>query len=107
MPFEKISYATGVADTQDKQGAFRKWLVKSNKLDAEDMMTEYMTNIAFNAQCDSPPLFLLDVIQGLSKPTTVQLMLKNDQVVYHSFLSLLLILLTQLAGRHKPVCICT
>ena len=75
-------------------------------MDADDMMDEYirLTNIAFGVECMSPPVFLLDEIQGLCKPTTIQSKFQENQVVYHSFLSLLL---TQLAGKHKPVCICT
>ena len=107
IEFELISQFGGIVGFQGKQVAFQKWLATSNRLNAEHMMTEYirLTNIAFKAQCDSPPVFLLDEIQGLCKPTQVQSTFNaNNVIVCHSFLSLLL---TQLAGKHKPVCICT
>jgi hypothetical protein len=70
------------------------------------MMDEHirLPNLAFGVNCSSPPVFLHDEIQGLLKQTTVKSNFKDGQVVYHSFLSLLL---TQLAGKYKPVCICT
>jgi hypothetical protein len=89
-----------------RQGRFNSWKKDCLQFGADRMMDEYirLTNIAFGVNCSSPPVFLLDEIQGLCKPTTIQSKFKDDQVVYHSFLSFLL---TQLAGRHKPVCICT
>jgi hypothetical protein len=107
IEFELISQFGEIVGFQGKQVAFRTWLLNSNRLNAEDMMTEYirLTNIAFKTQSDSPPVFLLDEIQGLCKTTKVQSTFNaNNVIVCHSFLSLLL---TQLAGKHKPVCICT
>ncbi|KAI8901443.1 hypothetical protein BC833DRAFT_562459 [Globomyces pollinis-pini] len=103
--FEKISQFASVTDINGRQNKFTRWLRKSIMLNADDMMDEYirLTNLAFKVNCSSPPVFLLDEIQGLLKPTTVQSMYKDDQVVNHSFLSLLL---TQLAVKYKPVCIC-
>jgi len=107
IEFELVSQFGEIVGFHAKQVAFQTWLDTSNRLNAEDMMTEYirLTNIAFKTQCDSPPVFLLDEIQGLCKPTKVQSAFNtNNEIVCHSFLSLLL---TQLAGKHKPVCICT
>jgi hypothetical protein len=107
IEFELISQFGGIVGFWGKQVAFQTCLNNSNRLNAEDMMTEYirLTNIAFKAQCDSPPVFLLDEIQGLCKPTKVPSTFSaNNLIVCHSFLSLLL---SQLAGKHKPVCICT
>jgi hypothetical protein len=89
-----------------KQKKFDSWKSDILKYGADRMMEEYirLTNIAFGVKCTAPPVFLLDEVQGLCKPTNVQSLLKENQVVYHSFLSLLL---TQLAGNYKPVCICT
>ena len=104
--FEKISQFSTVTSIIGRQRRFDMWLKQSLKLNSDDMMDEYirLTNIAYGVNCMSPPVFLLDEIQVLLKPTTVQSMFKDDQVVYQSFLSFLL---TQLAGKHKPVCICT
>jgi hypothetical protein len=104
--FKKISQFATVTTIIGSQRRFEMWLKNSLKLNADDMMDEYirLTNLAFGVSCMSPPVFLLDEIQVLLRPTTVSSTFKNDQVVYHSFLSLLL---TQLAGKHKPVCICT
>ena len=88
------------------QNRFNSWKKACLELGADRMMDEYirLTNLAFGVNCSSPPVFLLDEIQGLLEPTTVKSKFKDDQVVFHSFLSLLL---TQLAGKYKPVCICT
>ena len=104
--FEKISQFETVTTTIVSQLRFKMWLKKSLKLNADDMMYEYirLTNLAFGVNCMSPPVFLLDEIQGLLKPTTIQSKYKDGHIIYHSFLSFLLI---QLAGLHKPVCICT
>jgi ribosomal protein S26 len=70
-------------------------------------MTEYirLTKIAFGTTHDTPPVFLLDEIQKLCRPTNVESSFKQDGTSQmHSQLSLLL---TQLAGKLKPVCICT
>ena len=85
---------------------FSDWKRECLTLGVDRMIEEYirLTNIAFHVDCDSPPVFLLDEIQGLCKPTTVQSKFQENQIIYHSFLSLLL---TQLAGKHKPICICT
>ncbi|KAJ2988764.1 hypothetical protein HDV02_005417 [Globomyces sp. JEL0801] len=103
--FEETEF-NNVKSFSGRQDKFNSWKEACLKLGADRMMDEYirLTNLAFKVNCSSPPVFLLDEIQGLLKPTTIQSMFDNDQVVNHSFLSLLL---TQLAGIHKPVCICT
>ena len=103
--FQKIlSFSEVVSTVRDPM--FNEWKSKWLPADADNMMDEYirLTNIAFGVTCSSPPVFLLDEIQGLCKETTVQSKFQGVKIVNHSFLSLLL---TQLAGRHKPVCICT
>jgi hypothetical protein len=106
--FEKISRFGDVGLYTGRQRAFRVWCKMCLLFSADDMMDEYirLTNIAFGVECDAPPVFLLDEIQSLCKPTSIQSKLRNDDngIVCHSFLSLLL---TQLAGRYNPVCICT
>ena len=104
--FEAISQFGTLTTFRGKQAALQTWLQKALQLNTDDMMDEYirLTNLSFLVNCSAPPVFLLDEIQGLCKPTTVQSKLKGNHVIYHSFLSLLL---TQLAGKHKPVCICT
>ena len=89
-----------------RQSKFSNWKSDMLNYGADRMMEEYMrlTNIAFGVECRAPPVFLLDEIQGLCIPTTVRSKFETNTIIYHSFLSLLL---TQLAGKHKPVCICT
>ncbi|KAJ3324660.1 hypothetical protein HDV06_006553, partial [Boothiomyces sp. JEL0866] len=103
--FEETEFSN-VISFIGRQDRFNSWKKGCLQFGADRMMDEYirLTNLAFGVNCSSPPVFLLDEIQGLLEPTTVKSMFKNDQVVYHSFLSFLL---TQLAGKHKPVCICT
>ena len=103
--FEKISHFSDVQTFSANQPLFRRWLSKCLKLNTDDMIDEYirLTNIAFKVDCVAPPVFLLDEIQGLCKPTTTQSRFQMNETTNHSFLSLLL---TQLAGKHKPVCIC-
>ena len=103
--FEKTEFSN-VISFIGRHGKFNSWKNGCLQFGADRMMDEYirLTDLAFGVNCSSPPVFLLDEIQGLLKPTTVQSMFKDGQVVYHSFLSLLL---TQLAGKYKPVCICT
>lgn len=89
-----------------RQPKFNTWKQHCMQKHADRMMDEYirLTNAAFGVNCDTPPVFLLDEIQGLCKPTSVQSKLEEDgNIVYHSYLTLLL---TQLAGKHKPLCIC-
>jgi hypothetical protein len=104
--FEKILSFSTVVSFSGQQLQFNNWKAKFLGADSDNMMDEYirLTNLAFGVNCSSPPVFLLDEIQGLLQQTTVKSKFKDDQVVYHSFLSLLL---TQLAGKYKPVCICT
>lgn len=93
------------ADFIGNQIEFKEWKRNCLQFGVDRMIDEYirLSNIAFKANCMVPPVFLLDEIQGLCKPTTVQSMFKTNETIYHSFLSLLL---TQLAGKHKPICIC-
>lgn len=103
--FERISQFSNIPTFSGTQSVFRTWLSTSLQLNTDDMIDEYirLSNFAFKVNCMAPPVFLLDEIQGLCKPTTIQSMFKMNETIYHSFLSLLL---TQLAGKHKPVCIC-
>ena len=104
--FEIIRQFSDVSIWIGRQEKFKNWLIESRRLKADHMMDEYirLTNIAFGVECTAPPVFLLDEIQGLCYPTTVRSRFKENRDVYHTFLSLLI---TQLAGNHKPVCICT
>jgi hypothetical protein len=88
-----------------EQPNFNNWLQKVRRYDTESMMQEYirLTNIAFKANNNapiSPLVFLLDEIQLLCIPTSVA----SRYSKVHSRLSLLL---TQLAGKIKPLCVCT
>ena len=105
MHFQEAEFS-GITTFLGNHGKFIDWKRKCLQLGVDRMINEYirLTNIAFHVDCKSPPVFLLDEIQGLCKPTTVQSKFQGNQIVYHSYLSLLL---TQLAGKHKPVCICT
>ena len=100
LEFNNIEKSLG---TQPK---FNNW--KSNFLQyrAEDMIKEYirLINIAFKVNCDSPPTFLLDNIQHLCKPTTIESKYEFGELTFHSFLSLLLL---QMSTKFKPACICT
>ena len=106
--FEEIKSLDGVATASGRQKKFREWLKHWQKNSGtERMMEEYirLTNIAFNTTHDSPPVFLLDEIQSLCTPMDVKSTFAiKGTVQIHSHLSLLL---TQLAGQLKPVCICT
>ena len=71
------------------------------------MIIEYirLTNIAFGIVDNTPPVFLPDEIQSLCGPTDLLSTYYSDGTFQnHSQLSLLL---AQLAGQIKPVCICT
>jgi hypothetical protein len=99
--FEKISSHSG------KQPKFNNWLYRAWNSDVDELMMEYirLTNIAFGIDEITPPVFLLDEIQKLCRPTNVESSFSRDGTSQmHSQLSLLL---TQLAGKLKPVCICT
>jgi hypothetical protein len=103
--FEEVAFMN-ITHFSGTQANFNTWKNKCVQSSADRMMDAYirLTNLAFQVNCSSPPVFLLDEIQGLCKGTNVQSTFKEDQVIYHSFLTLLL---TQIAGKHKPVCICT
>ncbi|KAI8906686.1 hypothetical protein EDD86DRAFT_270967 [Gorgonomyces haynaldii] len=104
--FQRISVFSQVRNAHGKPGRFGRWLDNCLQLSADDMMDEYirLTNIAFGVKSNAPPVFLLDEVQGLCLSTAIQSKFDNNQVVNHTYLSYLL---TQLAGKHKPVCICT
>jgi hypothetical protein len=108
ITFEKIMSFDEVATASGQQLKFKRWLAKwQNTRGTEAMMEEYirLTNIAFGVNDNSPPVFLLDEIQMLCCPTNVASSFKNDGTLQmHSQLSLLVL---QLAGQLKPVCICT
>ena len=100
--FSEVPIATG------QQLKFNQWLMEwQNSHGTEAMVDEYirLTNIAFGTTHEAPPVFLLDEIQKLCRPTIVESSFSKDGISQkHSQLSLLL---TQLAGKRKPVCICT
>jgi Cdc6-like AAA superfamily ATPase len=102
MSFDKVATASG------QQLKFKRWLLKWQTSNAvEEMIDEYirLTNIAFGTTHNSPPVFLLDEIQILRDLTNVKSsFLRDGTPQNHSLLSLLL---TQLAGKLKPICICT
>jgi hypothetical protein len=108
--FEKISGLKSVATFVGKQKKFNDWKMDSLRKYPDDMMDEYirLTNIAFSVDPAShmyktPPVFLFDEVQSLSKTTDIQSKLgKVPQ--FHTLLSLLL---TALSTKHRPVCICT
>jgi len=105
--FQKIMLFHNVTNFIGKQVGFNEWLDKWRISSSEEMMKEYirLTNIAFGTKNDAPPVFLLDEIQKLCDPTNVKSVWKiGGTSQMHSQLSLLL---TQLAGNLKPVCICT
>jgi hypothetical protein len=105
--FEEASFNIIVAYSGG-QTKFNQWKQRCLQLEVDRMIDEYirLTNFAFGVNYNAPPVFLLDEIQGLCEPTTVKSKFTAEcRIIYHhTFLSLLL---TQLAGKHKPVCICT
>jgi hypothetical protein len=104
--FQEIRFFKHVERFIGKQVKFNEWLVKWRLSDGDNMMREYirLTNLAFGIEDNTAPVFLLDEIQKLSVPTNIEAsMLWDETYQMHSQLSLLLI---QLAGRLKPVCIC-
>jgi len=104
--FQKSSFQKS-SPHADRDPNFRKWLNNVSSYDTEDMMREYirLTNIAFGTTDDTPPVFLLDEIQKLCRATTVESSFENSSgPQMHTQLSLLL---SQLVGNSRPVCICT
>jgi hypothetical protein len=99
--FETSSLST-IASHVGKQNKYNQWKQACLLCEVDRMIEKYvkLTSIAFGVNCSSPPAFFLDEIQKLRKPTTVKSKFTDNQVVCHSYLSLLL---TQLAGKHKPV----
>jgi hypothetical protein len=95
--------AAGLA--KEDQPIFAEWKLKCMHQETDWMIDEYirLTNIAFNVDSKMPPVFLLDEVQILCKPSNVLTSPAQNEIVYHSFLSLLL---NQLSGLHRPVCIC-
>lgn len=106
--FQQIKSFNEVSTVTGQQLKFKKWLLEwQNTHGTEAMIEEYirLTNIAFGTTHDAPPVFLLDEIQTLCHPTNVKSSLLRDGTPQmHSQLSLML---TQLAVKLKPVCICT
>ena len=104
--FQFVEFNT-ISKFRGKQREFNSWKQDFLQLGCDKMIDEYirLTNIAFNVNIMTPPVFLLDGIQLLCKPTTIEskFTILENTPVYHSFLSFLLI---QLAGKHKPICIC-
>ena len=105
IDFDLIPVYTG------RQSAFNRWLKSALNYRADSMMDEYirLTNIAFaipsTVDCfKTPPVFLLDEVQNICTPTTIRSKQNCDSVKMHTLLSFLL---TELAGRHRPICICT
>jgi hypothetical protein len=109
--FEEIMLFGNVNTFVGRQSKFNNWIKKWIIASADGMMDEYirLTNIAFavdpTTECfKTPPVFLLDEVQSLCKPTDIISKVANDCVKKHTLLSLLL---TQLATNHRPICICT
>ena len=98
--FRNVSSLTG------EQGNFDEWKNRCLNLSVESMIDEYirLTNIAFETKSDVPPIFLLDEVQSLNKTTERPSSYSCDPPKFHSQLSLLL---TQLAVKQYPICICT
>ncbi|KAJ3375591.1 hypothetical protein HDU92_000682, partial [Lobulomyces angularis] len=65
-----------------------------------------LTNLAFGINSNVAPVFLLDEIQTLAFTSTrvVSTISSKGVSTYHTQLTLLL---TQLAGKHRPLCICS
>jgi hypothetical protein len=88
--FEEISRIDRIPYFPANQQGFKDWLAKSLELNCDDMISEYirLTNIAFDADSKTPPVFLLDEIQVLCKDTTVKSNFKGNEVTaHHSYLS--------------------
>ncbi len=104
--FEEIKSFSNVINYSGKQSTFNLWIAEWKQSSAERMMDEYirLTNIAFGKNYMFPPVFLLDEIQRLCVSTEIISSYAPDGPKNHSLLSLLL---TELAGKHRPICICT
>jgi hypothetical protein len=92
-------YQAGTHDTSP----FHRWRSMCLGYSVDEMIDEYMrlTNIAFRVDCDIPPVFLLNGVERLANIRTRRVA-SSDGTSYDTRLSLLL---TQLAGRHNPLCI--
>ena len=108
--FEKIDFKN-VVKFVGKQKKFNDWKSKYLQHGPDVMIEEYMrlTNIAFSVDpktemYNAPPVFLFDEVQSLTKPTGIQSKFLQNNPQFHTLLSLLL---TALATKHYPVCICT
>ncbi|KAI3658578.1 hypothetical protein MP638_002822 [Amoeboaphelidium occidentale] len=79
--------------------AFYRWLSMCRGFSVDEMIDEYMrlTNIAFRVDYDFPPVILLNGVERFANVRTNRISKPDGS--YHTRLSLLL---TQLAGRHKP-----
>jgi hypothetical protein len=109
--FEEIKLFGNVNSFIGRQNQFNLWKKDWIESSADRMIDEYirLTNIAFavdeRTECfKTPPVFLLDEIQSICIETNVVSTRNVDGVKMHTWLSLLL---TQLAGKHRPICICT
>ena len=107
--FQKINFAD-VRNHQGKQKKFNDWLYRAWNSDCDAIIDEYirLTNFAFavpptSNRSKTPPVFLLDEVQSICKPTNITSALTSDGLKTHTLLSLLL---TELAGKHRPICIC-
>ncbi|KAI3656375.1 hypothetical protein MP638_000791 [Amoeboaphelidium occidentale] len=91
---------------QRPEGWFNKslsrWFQKCRSFSVDEMFDEYirLTNIAFGIDYDYSPVFVLDSIRPSSWQMTD---IRASDEVNHTWLSLLL---SQLAGRRNPLCIC-
>ena len=110
--FDEIAFDK-IVTSEGNQLKFKIWKKKYLDSSTDIVIQEYirLTNIAFDvdpkSECyNTPPVFLLDEIQTLCKPTNR----KSEKISdgngpkIHSYLTYLL---TQLAGKHRPICICT
>jgi hypothetical protein len=109
--FEEIKLFHNVNNFHGRQKKFNSWKLNWIASSADRMIDEYLrlTNIAFAIPSTSerfrtPPVFLLDEIQSICQPTSIISKQFKGGVETHTLFSLLL---TELAGRHRPICICT
>ena len=97
------------ANLQNYNDAYDKsliqWMKRMMELNMNNAIKEYirLTNVAFQVNNDSPPIFLLDEIQVLSENTQEISREQIPPVNYTQFA----FLLKQLAVDYKPLCLCT
>lgn len=102
--FDEISNVDQVSAFQGAQSEFNQWKARALSWRLDAVIDEYirLTNIAFGVKCEVPPVFLLDEIQIICKDAGIKSTAYSN--LNHTFLSLLL---SELAGKHMPICVCT